>query len=58
VLEINMGTGDSYDVKIDLKNDGALDIKENAYVIAYLQINEVLIGLTPKEHDWVMHKAK
>jgi hypothetical protein len=58
VLETNMGTGDSYDVNIDFKNDGALDIKENAYVFAYLQISEVPIGLTPKEHDLVMHRAK
>ncbi len=41
MLETNMCSRDTYDVKIDLKNDGALDIKENAYVFAYLQISEV-----------------
>jgi hypothetical protein len=35
-----------------------LDIHEDAHVIAYLHIGEVLVGLTPKERDCIVHKAK
>jgi hypothetical protein len=43
---------------MELESEGALDIHENALVITYLQGSEVLIGLTPKEHDHVVHRAK
>lgn len=44
---------------IQLEGEGALDIYENALIIAYLQVCEVWdIRLTPKEHDQVVHKAK
>jgi hypothetical protein len=32
--------------KIELKGDGALDIHENATIIAHLQVDEVLVRLT------------
>jgi hypothetical protein len=35
-----------------------LDIYDDAPVIVYLQGSEVLIGLTSKERDHVVHKAK
>ncbi len=45
-----MDNGDSrHDQDIELEGNGALDIHEDAFVIAYLQIGEVPIGLTPKE---------
>jgi hypothetical protein len=36
VLQINMGNRESCDVNIKLRGDGALDIHEDAYIIAYL----------------------
>jgi hypothetical protein len=46
----SMDNGDSrHDQDIELEGNGALDIHEDAFVIAYLQIGEVPIGLTPKE---------
>ncbi len=53
-----MDDGDSHDVDMDLEGNGALDIYDDAFVIAYLQVGEVLVGLTPKERDHVVHKAK
>jgi len=47
-----------HDVDIKSKCNGALDIYDDAFVIAYLQAKEVPIGLTPKEKDHVVHKAK
>jgi hypothetical protein len=45
-----MDNGDSHDDQdIELEGNGALDIHEDVLVIAYLQIGEVPIGLTPKE---------
>jgi hypothetical protein len=35
-----------------------LDIHEDAHVIAYLHIGEVLVRLTPKKWDRIVHKAK
>jgi hypothetical protein len=52
-----MGNGDSKDVNIELEGDGALDIYENAFINVYLQVGEVLDGLTTKEHDQVLHRA-
>jgi hypothetical protein len=31
-----MGNGDSHDVNIELKDDGALNIHDDAFIIAYL----------------------
>jgi hypothetical protein len=54
-----MGVGDSHEVDMESKSKRALDIHEDALVIAYLQIDEVLVELTPLEEcDCVMHKAK
>jgi hypothetical protein len=43
---------------MESKGNGALDIYDDALVTAYLQASEVPIGLTPKEKDRVMHRAK
>jgi hypothetical protein len=43
---------------IELENDGVLDIYEYVFIIAYLQTCEFLVGLTPKECDHVVHRAK
>jgi hypothetical protein len=46
---IDMNTKDSHGVKIVLKGDDVFDIHDDAFVIAYLEVGEALIGLTPKE---------
>jgi hypothetical protein len=43
---------------MELEGNSALDIYDNAPIIAYLQVGEVPIGLTPKERDRVVHTAK
>jgi len=43
---------------MDMEGNGALDIYDDAPIIAYLQAGEVLIRLTPKERDCVVHRAK
>jgi hypothetical protein len=53
-----MDDGDPHDVNMESEDNDALDNYENAPIIAYLQIDEILIGLTPKENDRVVHKAK
>jgi hypothetical protein len=53
-----MDDGDPCDVGMELKDSGALNIYDDALVIAYLQVGEVPITLTPKERDRVVHKAK
>ncbi len=58
VPQNNMDDGDPHDVNMEAENNGALDIYENAPIIAYLQVGEVPIRLTPKEKDHVVHKAK
>jgi hypothetical protein len=45
-------------VNINSKGNGALDIYDDALVIAYLQEGEIPIRLTPKERDHVVHRAK
>jgi hypothetical protein len=50
--------GNPHDVDMELEGNGALDIYDDAIVIAYLQAGEILIGLTPKERDCVVHKVK
>ncbi len=58
VFHSNMGNEDSHDLEIELEGDGVLDIYENALVIAYLQASEILIGLTPKERNHIVHRVK
>jgi hypothetical protein len=53
-----MDDGDPHDVDMESKGNGALDIYDDAHVITYLQASEILIGLTPKEKDYVVHRAK
>lgn len=57
-MQIDMSIGDSYDVEIESKGNGALDLHDDAHVITYLQTNEILVGLTPKEQGYVVHRAK
>jgi hypothetical protein len=54
----SMGDENSCDLEIELKGDGALDIHEDATIIAHLQVNEVLVRLALKEHDQVVHRVK
>jgi hypothetical protein len=42
------------DVDMESKGNGALDIYDDAPIIAYLQAREISIGLTPKERDCVV----
>jgi hypothetical protein len=49
-----MGNEDYCDVNIELKGNVALNIYEDASIIAYLQIGEILIGFTPKENDHIV----
>jgi hypothetical protein len=48
VLHNRMGNKDSCNLEIKSKGYGTLDIYENAHVMAYLQVYEVLVGWTPK----------
>ncbi len=58
VPQTSVDDGDSHDVDMELEGNGARDIYDNAFVIAYLQVGEVLIKLTPKERDHVVYRAK
>jgi hypothetical protein len=58
VPQTSTDDGDPHDVDMELEGNGVLDIYDDAFVITYLQGSEVPIGLTPKEKDHVMHKAK
>jgi hypothetical protein len=58
VFQTNVDDGDSHDVDMELKGNGALDIYDDAFVITYLQAKKVPIGLTPKERDCVELRAK
>ncbi len=58
VSQISVDDGDPHDVDMESKGNGALDIYDDAPIIAYLQVGEVPIGLTPKKSDHVMHRAK
>ncbi len=58
VPQTNMDDGNPHDVDMELEGNGALNIYDDAPVIAYLQTGEISIGLTPKERDRVVHKAK
>jgi hypothetical protein len=53
-----MGNKDSHGLDTELESDGLLDIYEDVFIIAYLQTCEILVGLTPKECDQVVHRAK
>ncbi len=53
-----MGYESSCDAYIEPKGNGVLDTHENVLVFAYLQVNEILVILTPKECDQDVHKAK
>jgi hypothetical protein len=54
----NTGGGNSHSDDDEPKGIGSLGIHLNLLVMAYLQASEVLVGLTPKEQDWVIHRAK
>jgi hypothetical protein len=58
VLQTTMDDGDPHDVDMESKGNDALDIYDNEPPITYLQACEVPIGLTPKEKDRVVHRAK
>ncbi len=58
VPHTSMDDGDLHDVDMELKGNGALDIYDDAPIIAYLQANEIPIRLTPKVRNRVVHKAK
>jgi hypothetical protein len=53
-----MDDGDPHDVDMESKGNGALDIYDDALVIAYLQASEIPIGLIPKKRNCVVHRAK
>jgi hypothetical protein len=36
---------------VDMEGDGVLNIHQDTSIVAYLQANEIPIGLTSKEHD-------
>jgi hypothetical protein len=54
VLQTSVDDGDPHDVDMELEGNGALDIYDDALVIAYLQTCEILIGLSPKERDRIV----
>jgi hypothetical protein len=58
VPQTNVDDEDPYDVDMEFEGNGALNIYDDAPIIAYLQTNEVSIGLTPKERGHVVHRAK
>jgi hypothetical protein len=58
VPQTSVDDGDPHDVDMESEGNGALYIYDDALVIAYLQTCEVPIGLTPKESDHVVHRAK
>jgi hypothetical protein len=45
-------------ILVVVTSNGALDIHDDSHVIANLQVSDILIKLTPREWDWVVHKAK
>jgi hypothetical protein len=44
-LQININNKDSHDVDVEPKGDAGLNIHEDVFVIAYLQMGEVPMGL-------------
>ncbi len=53
-----MDDGEPHDVDMEFEGNGALDIYDDALIIAHLLARKVLIGLPPKEKNCVVHKAK
>jgi hypothetical protein len=53
-----MDGGNSHNDNDELEGNSALDIHLDLHVMAYLQIGEVSMGLTPKEWHQVVHRAK
>ncbi len=54
-----MDNGDSHhDQNIELEGNDALDIHEDAPIIAYLQTCEIPVGFTSKEQNCVVHRSK
>jgi len=43
VLHTKMDDGDLHDVDMELNDNGALDIYDDALIITYLQVGEILI---------------
>jgi hypothetical protein len=58
VLQVNTGGGNSQNEDDELEGNNALDIHLNLPVMAYIYAGEILVGLTPKERDWVVHRVK
>jgi hypothetical protein len=58
VLHSSMDDGDPHDVDMESRGNDALDIYHDAFVIAYLQVGEISIRLSPKEKYCVVHRAK
>jgi hypothetical protein len=52
-----MGSGNSHNDD-EPEGNGALNIHLNFPVMAYLHASEILVGLTTKEWDQVVHKVK
>ncbi len=52
-LQMDTSMGHSHDADIEPNGDDALNVHDDAHVIAYLQMREILCGLTPKKCDWV-----
>jgi hypothetical protein len=50
--------GDTHDVDMELEGNGTINIYDDAPIIVYLQVTEVMIGLLTKEKDYVVRKAK
>jgi len=54
----NMGGGNSHNDDDEPKCINVMDIHLNLLVMAYLHASEVLVGLTPKEQDRIIHRVK
>ncbi len=52
------GGGNSQSDDDELKGNRALNIHLDLPIMAYLHVGEILVGLTPKEQDQVVHKEK
>jgi hypothetical protein len=53
-----MGGGNSHNDNDELEGNSALEIHPELLDMAYLQGGEVLVGVTPKERNRVVHRAK
>jgi hypothetical protein len=58
VPKVGPSSKDSQEEDIEPKGNGVLDIHDDLFVISYLQTSGVLVGLTPKDLDRLMHRAK